>query len=191
MELLVVGLLLFLGAHSVRIFAPRWRDRQIGRLGEKVWKGLDSLVSLIGLVLIIVGFGAAGEQEPLWRPPFFMAHITALLVLFAFILVAAANVPRNHLKAKLGHPMVVGVKVWAFAHLLANGQPRDILLFGAFLVWAIVDFAVSRRRDRLDGVVYPAGTVKGTVIVFAGGLAGWALFAFYLHRLLIGVSPLG
>jgi uncharacterized membrane protein len=191
MGLLVLGLLIFLGAHSTRIFAAAWRERQIARLGEKAWKGLNSLVSLIGFVLIIVGFGQAGEQEPLWRPPFFMAHITALLVLFAFILVAAANVPRNHLKAKLGHPMVLGVKVWAFAHLLANGQPRHMLLFGAFLIWAIVDFAASRRRDRSAGVTYPAGTVKGNLIVIAGGLAGWALFAFYFHRLLIGVSPLG
>jgi uncharacterized membrane protein len=155
------------------------------------WKGLDSLVALVGLVLIIVGFSNAGEQEPLWQPPFFMAHVTALLVLFAFILVAAANVPRNHLKATLGHPMVLGVKLWAFGHLLANGQPRHLLLFGAFLVWAIVDYAASRRRDRAAGVTYPTGTLKGDLLAIIGGFAFWLVFVAYLHHLLIGVSPLG
>lgn len=191
MELLTLGLLLFLGAHSVRIFAGGWRERQIARLGPNGWKGLYSLVSLAGFLLIVVGFARAGEQEPLWQPPYFMPHITAALVLVAFILLAAARVPGNRLKAKLGHPMVLGVKVWAFAHLLANGQPRHLLLFGAFLVWAIVDFASSRRRDRAAGVTYPAGSLKGDVLAVAAGVAGWAVFAFYLHRLLIGVSPLG
>ena len=191
MELLALGLLLFLGAHSVRIVAEPWRKRQIARFGANGWKGLYSLVSLAGIVMVSIGFGRAGPQEPLWHPPFFMAHVTALLVLIAFILVTAAYVPGNHFKAKLGHPMVLGVKIWAFAHLLSNGQPRHLLLFGAFLVWAIVDFASFRRRDRAGGVTYPAGGVKGDLVTIVGGVVGWLLFAAYLHRILIGVSPLG
>jgi uncharacterized membrane protein len=191
MDILALGLVLFLGVHSVRIFADGWRQRMIARLGLNAWKGIYSLVSLAGIVLVSIGFGRAGPQEPLWHPPFFMAHITAPLVLFAFILFVAAYVPGNRFKAKLHHPMILGVKTWAFAHLLANGQPRHLLLFGAFLVWAIVDFASSRRRDRANGTVYPAGTLKGDVIAVAVGVVAWAAFAFYLHKALIGVSPMG
>jgi uncharacterized membrane protein len=191
MALLALGLLLFLGAHSVRIFADDWRARQIARLGPRGWKLLYSLVSIAGFVLIVVGFGQAGEQEPLWHPPYFMPHITAALVLIAFILLAAARVPGNRIKPRVGHPMVLGVKVWAFAHLLANGQPRHLLLFGAFLLWSIVDFASARRRDRAAGVSYPAGSLKGDAIAVVAGVAAWVVFAFFLHRVLIGVAPLG
>lgn len=190
MALLALGLILFLSTHSVRLFADGWRTRQIERLGPNGWKGLYSLFSLAGLVLIVIGFGQAGDQEALWIAPFFMHHVTGLLVLLAFILIAASHVPGNHLKAKIGHPMVAGVKIWAFAHLLSNGQPRHILLFGGFLVWAIVDFAASRRRDRATAVTYAAGTAKGDIITVVGGIVAWAVFAFYLHGLLIGVSPL-
>jgi uncharacterized membrane protein len=191
MGLLAAGLLLFLGVHSVRIFADDWRERQIARLGKQAWRGLYSLLSIAGTVLIVIGFGHAGRQEPWWVAPAFMPHITALLVLLAFILIVAAYGPANHFKAKIGHPMLAGTKLWAFAHLLVNGQPRHILLFGAFLVWAIVDFVASRRRDRAAGTVYPAGSLKGDAISLAIGMVAWALFAFYLHKALIGVSPLG
>lgn len=186
---LALGLILFLGVHSIRLFAAGWRERQIARLGANGWKGLYSLASLAGIVLVSIGFGHAGPQEPLWQPPAFMAHVTGLLVLVAFILVAASYVPGNRLKAKIGHPMLAAVKIWAFAHLLSNGQPRHILLFGAFLIWAIMDFAASRRRDRLAGTVYPAGGLLRDVITVLAGIAGWAAFAFYLHKALIGVSP--
>jgi len=191
MEALVAGLILFLGAHSLRIVAPAVRGRLVASLGEGPWKGLYSLISAVGLGLIIYGFGAAGEQEPLWRPPLFARHLSALLMLVAFVLLAAAYVPGNRLKAGLGHPMVLAAKTWAFAHLLSNGQPRDLLLFGAFLVWAIVAYASLRRRDRAAGVAPPAGSATGDMAVIAAGLVGWALFAFLLHRMLIGVSPLG
>lgn len=189
MGLLALGLILFLGVHSIRIFAAGWRERQIARLGKQRWRGLYSLVSLAAIVMVSIGFGHAGPQEPLWQPPAFMPHVTGLLVLLAFILVAASYVPGNRLKAKIGHPMLAGVKVWAFAHLLSNGQPRHILLFGAFLIWAIVDFVASRRRDRAGGVTYPAAGLTRDVITVLAGIANWALFAFYLHKALIGVSP--
>jgi uncharacterized membrane protein len=107
------------------------------------------------------------------------------------VLWAASGVPRNQIKAKLHHPMVLSVKVWALAHLLANGSLADTVLFGSFLLWAVVLFAASRKRDRRVHVVYPAGTAAMTTVTVVAGLVFWAVFAFWLHRLLIGVSPLG
>lgn len=192
MALLIVGLVLFLGIHSVRIVADGWRTRQRARLGENGWKGLYSLVSIVGFVLIVWGFGLA-RQHPvlLYVPPLALRHLNALFTLLAFILVVAAYVPANHFKARLGHPMLAGVKVWAFGHLLAIGMLHDVVLFGAFLLWAIVDFVSARRRDRAAGVVYPAGTVKGDAIALVAGIVLWAVFAFWLHGWLIGVSPMG
>jgi uncharacterized membrane protein len=192
MALLILGLVLFLGVHSIRIFADDWRTRQRARLGEMRWKGLYSLVSIAGFVLIIWGFGLA-RQHPvlLYVPPLALRHINALFTLLAFILVVSAYVPANHFKARLGHPMLAGVKVWAFGHLLATGMLHDVVLFGAFLLWSVVDFVSARRRDRAAGVTYPAGTVKGDVIALVAGIAFWAVFAFWLHGWLIGVKPMG
>jgi uncharacterized membrane protein len=191
MLLLILGLAVFLGAHSIRIFANDWRRRQVARLGEGSWKGLYALVSLIGLVLMIMGFGWA-RMNPvlLYAPPAWLRHLNTLFTLIAFVLVAAAYVPRNHLKEKIGHPMLAGVKTWALGHLLAIGMLRDVVLFGSFLVWAIMDFVVSRRRDREAGVVYPAGSATGDVVAVVIGLAVWAAVAFWLHEVLIGVDPL-
>jgi uncharacterized membrane protein len=114
-----------------------------------------------------------------------------LLNLAAFVLLAAAYVRGNTIKAKLGHPMVLGVKVWAFAHLLANGTLNAVVLFGAFLAWAIADFASARRRDRAAGVVYPAGALARDGITVAVGILAWGVFSFLLHGWLIGVRPFG
>ena len=190
MWLLILGLVLFLGSHSVRILANDWRSRQIARVGEGPWKGIYSLLSITGFVLLIWGFGLARQQPVvLYVPPLWLRHANALFTLIAFILVAAAYVPRNHLKARLGHPMYAGIKVWAFGHFLAAGMLHDVLLFGTFLVWATVGFAASRRRDRREGVVYPAGTVFGDVLAVIVGAALWAVFAFWLHARWIGVAP--
>ncbi|HEY2623369.1 MAG TPA: NnrU family protein [Dyella sp.] len=192
MALLILGLVIFLGAHSVRIFANDWRSRQLARIGEKRWKGLYALVSIVGFVMICWGFGLARHQPVLlYVPPLWLRHLNALFTLIAFILVVAAYVPNNHFKARLGHPMLAGVKTWAFGHLLATGMLHDVVLFGAFLLWAVFDFVSSRRRDRLAGVAYPAGTAKGDVIAVVAGAVGWALFAFVLHAWLIGVKPMG
>jgi uncharacterized membrane protein len=191
MSVLILGLLIFLGVHSLRIFADGWRSRQIARLGEKPWKGLYALVSVIGFVLICWGFGLA-RQHPvlLYVPPLWLRHLNALFTLVAFVLVTAYLVPRNHLKAKLGHPMVLGVKVWAFGHVLATGMLHDVVLFGAFLAWAIVLFMVSRRRDRMAGTVYPAGSIKGDILTVVIGIAAWLAFGLWLHLRLIGVNPM-
>lgn len=191
MPVLILGLLIFLGVHSLRLFADDWRNRQLARLGERRWKGLYALVSLIGFVLIVWGFGLA-RQHPtlLYVPPLALRHLNALFTLVAFVLVAAAYVPRNHLKAKFGHPMLLGVKTWAFGHLLATGMLHDVVLFGAFLLWAVALFIVSRRRDRAAGTTYPAGTLRGDVLAVVIGIAAWAAFTLWLHLRLIGVNPM-
>ena len=190
MSILVLGLILFLGTHSVHMLAPHFRERVVARIGLLPWKGLYSLVSIAGFVLIVIGFGMArADSHLLYASPVWLRHLNALFTLAAFVLVAAAYVPRNHLKAKIGHPMLAGVKLWALGHLLAIGYLHDVVLFGAFLVWAVADFAVSRRRDRAAGIVYPAGTAMGDVLAVVIGVAAWAIFAFLLHLRLIGVSP--
>jgi uncharacterized membrane protein len=192
MIVLIVGLLLFLGPHSVRIFADDWRSRQIARLGEARWKAVYSLVSIAGFVLIIWGYGiASGDPVWLWTPPLWLRHLASPLVLLAFILLTAAYVPRNQIKPLVHHPMVLSVKVWAFAHLLANGTLHAIILFGAFLAWAIADYAAARRRDRVLKTSYPAGTVRGTAVTVVVGVLAAAVFAFVLHGWLFGVKPLG
>jgi uncharacterized membrane protein len=191
MLVLVLGLIIFLGLHSVRIVADDWRKQQIARIGANRWKGIYSILAIVGFVLIIWGFGLARQHPVLvYLPPLWLRHLNALFMLVALILFAAARVPRNHIKAKFGHPQVLAVKTWAFGHLLATGMLHDLVLFVPFLIWSVVLFIVSRRRDRRDGTVYPAGTLKGDVIAVVVGVVVWALFAFWLHTLLIGVSPL-
>ncbi|MGQ7792971.1 NnrU family protein [Faunimonas sp. B44] len=191
MAVLIVGLILFLGVHSVQIAAGPWRGRMIGRLGEGPWKGIYSLVALIGLVLVVWGYGIA-RQDPvvLWSPPVWTRHTALLLNLFAFLLLALYLVPGGRLKAKLKHPMILSVKVWAFAHLIANGTLADLVLFGSFLAWAIVDYSSSRRRDRAAGRIYVAGPVRNDAVALVVGFALWAAFLMFLHEWLIGVSPL-
>jgi uncharacterized membrane protein len=192
MTILLLGLLLFLGAHSVRVFADGWRSRTMARVGPGAWKGAYTLVSLLGFALLVWGYVLA-RQAPvlLWTPPAGLRHLASLLVLVAFVLLAAAYVPGNAIKARLHHPMVLATKTWAVAHLLANGTLADVLLFGGFLVWAVLLFRASRQRDRAQGVVYAAGRTGPTVLTVALGVVAWALFAFWAHAWLIGVSPFG
>jgi len=192
MTLLVLGLVIFLGVHSTRVFADGWRSAQVARLGEKGWKGLYTLASLVGLVMLVWGYGVARQTPvPLWTPVVGLRHLASLLTLLAFVLIAAVYVPRNSLKARIGHPMVVGVKVWALSHLLANHTLADLLLFGGFLVWAVLCFSAARRRDRAAGTTYPAGTLQGNLLTVVTGVAGWLVFAMWLHGPLIGVRPFG
>ncbi len=192
LAILILGLVLFLGAHSVRIYADDWRGRLIGRIGAGRYKLTVGIVSLVGFVLLVWGFGQSrGDTIALWYPPLPLRHVAALFTLVAFVLVTAAYVPANHIKAAIGHPMIAGVKAWALGHLLANGRLDDIVLFGTFLIWAVIDFIASRRRDRAEGTVYPAGRVGRDAIVVVAGVVGWAVFALYLHYPLIGVRPFG
>ena len=192
MAYLVLGLVIFLGAHSLRIFAEGWRERTLARMGEGPFKGVYSLVSLLGFLLVVWGFGVARETPLMvWMPPVGMRHAAALLTLVAFVLLAAAYVPRNAIKARLHHPMVLAVKTWALAHLLCNGSLAHMVLFGSFLAWAVADFIAAKRRDRRLGTNYPAGTVTGSAVTVVLGVVAWAVFALWLHGMLIGVKPFG
>ena len=190
MAYLILGLLIFLGVHSLRIVADAWRTARIARSGENAWKGMYSLASAVGLGLIVWGYGMArAEPLALWPTPSWARHAAALLTLPAFILQVAAYVPRNRIKAAIGHPMVAGVKLWALAHLLANGSLADLLLFGGFLAWAVASFAAARRRDRAAGRTYAVLGWPRDAAVAAIGIAAWAGFAFWGHAALIGVGP--
>lgn len=192
MTWLILGLVLFLGVHSVRVFAEGWRTRLRAQLGENGWKGLYSVVSLVGLVLIVYGYGAArAEAVLLYSPPVWTRHLAALLTVPAFVLLVAAYVPGNSIKARVHHPMVLGVKAWALAHLLANGMLADLLLFGGFLAWAVLSFRAARARDRAAGTVYAPGRAVPTAVTVVAGLGAWAFFAMWAHGAWIGVRPFG
>lgn len=189
---LIAGLVLFLGMHSVRIFADDWRAGQIAARGEKVWKGVYAAISLAGLVLVVWGFGLAREAPVLvWDPPVWLRHLAFLLNAAAFFLAAQNAGPAGPIKARLGHPMVLAVKIWAIAHLISNGNLADIILFGSILAWAVVNFSAARRRDRQAGTVRVAGPWRNDLIPGAVGLALWAAFIWGLHERLIGVSLIG
>ncbi|WP_323121325.1 NnrU family protein [Burkholderia alba] len=190
MLVLILGLLIFLGIHSIRIVAADWRAAQIARYGDQRWKGVYSVVSIVGFVMIVWGYGLARDGATwLWVPPAGIRHLTVLLTAAAFVLFAAAYVPGTRIKALVGHPMLAGVMVWAVAHLLANATLHAAVLFGAFFVWSLTDFLVSRARDRKAAVRYPAGPATRDGVAIVAGLAAWALFAFVLHGWLIGVRP--
>ncbi len=189
MSILLLGLFIFLGMHSLRIFAPAWRDARIAGWGVAAWKGVVGLLSLVGFLLMIWGYGQA-KQAPvlLWAPPMGLRHAVALFTLPAFILLVAAYVPRNHFKSHLGHPMVLAVMLWAFSHLLVNGQLHAVVLFGSFLLWAMLSFRAARQREPPTRA--PASMAR-TLLAVAIGAAAWAGFAFYLHARWIGVAPFG
>jgi uncharacterized membrane protein len=187
--LLIAGLVLFLGVHSVAIAATDFRASLIQRLGQGAWKGLYSLVSLLGFVLICYGFGAA-RQAPivLYSPPLWLRHVTLLLMLPVFPLLLAAYLP-GKIQVRAKHPMLAAVKIWAFAHLLANGSLADVLLFGSFLIWAVFDRISLRRRPPQVLRSAPPGHFNDLLAVVIG-LAVYALTIGWAHLRLFGVSPL-
>jgi len=192
MTLLITGLILFLGIHSSRIFAENIRQSLVNKLGANGWKGIYSLIALVGFVFIIYGYGMArGSPVVLWNPPVWTRHLAALLTLPAFVMIAASQIPGAYIRASLKHPMVLGVKLWSIAHLLANGALHDIVLFGAFLAWAVLSFRAARQRDRAAGTVYTAVSGWRDAIAVVAGVGAWIAFAFYLHAAWIGVRPFG
>ena len=190
MTLMIIGLVLFLGMHSVRIFADDWREAQITKRGEKVWFVSYAFISLLGLVLLIYGYGEARiETQVLWTPPIWTKHLAAVFVLLGFVLMIAGDVKGTKIKAKVGHPMILGVKLWAFGHLISNGALVDVILFASFLVWAILDFRASRQRDKTAGTTYEFLGYQRDIIVISLGLVVGIVFVVYLHGMLIGVTP--
>ena len=174
--------------HSIRLQSDRLRDLWIARAGEKGFKLQYSLVSAVGLILTMIGFGMAREAPwVLWTPWVGMRFLAALLTLMAFVLLAAAYVPGNAIKAKLHHPMILAVKVWALSHLLVNGSAVHMVLFGAFLVWSVLCFRAARQRDLRLQISYEAGKERATSLTVALGALAWSLFAFWGHGWLIGI----
>ena len=189
MIVLLAGLVVFLGAHTfTTLRGPR--AALIGRLGEGPYKGLYSLVSAIGLVLIVWGFGryrSTGWVQ-LWSSPVGLHHLALPLMWLAFVALAATYSPLGKIKATLRHPMLVAIKAWALAHLLANGDLGALLLFGAFLAWAVYDrIAVKRRGDM--GASPVAGFTNGDMIAIAIGTVAFVAM-FWVHPWLIGVPIL-
>lgn len=190
MTLLLLGLLLFLGTHSLSMLAPDWRRRWIARHGEKPWKGLYSLLSLAGFILLAVGYGWARQSSVvLWTPPLWTRHLALLLMLPVFPLLLAAYLP-GRIRSAVKHPMLAAVKLWALAHLLANGTLADVLLFGGFLAWAVADRISVKRHPRPPVPAAPPRPANDLMAIL-GGLALYALFLAGAHAWLIGVSPLG
>ena len=194
MVLLILGLVLFLGIHSVSIVSADGRNRLVQRMGEGPWKGLYSLVSLAGFVLIVIGYGAAREAPVvLYTLPNGFRHLAAVLMLPVFVLLLATYLP-GRIQRTAKHPMLLAVKLWALAHLLANGTLADVLLFGGFLAWAVVD-RISVKKRAAAGLLRPGPVLPGSkandAIALVGGLGIYVLFVVWAHAFLIGVRPFG
>lgn len=191
MAILVLGIIIFLGMHLVRVVAPGFRAGIIESRGKGTWMGLYTIVSLVGLCLIIYGFGQArGETGMLYDPPIFLRHIALLLMLVAFIVLAAGFLPAGRIAVALKHPQVLSIKIWALAHLLANGETSSVLLFGSFLAWAVILRISLKRRERAGEKVLPVfRSTRNDVLAVLIGLVAFVLFVWKLHELLIGVQP--
>ncbi len=192
MAVLILGLVLFLGIHSVRICAPGWREQKLQQWGEGRWKGLYSVVSIAGFILIVWGYAQAWPNAAdLYEPPVWMKHVAALLMLFSLVFLMVSQVPAGRIKAMVGHPMLLAVKIWAVAHLLANGDTASVLLFGTFLIWAVFDLVSARRRERA-GLAQPAiaGPLRNDAIAIVVGLALYAALVGGLHVWLFGAVPI-
>lgn len=192
MLILVIGLVVFFCLHSVRLVAPHWRETIMQQHGAMRWKIRFGMITLLSTAFIVMGY-LQMRVEPvwLWFPPVWTRHLAGLLVLVALFFAGSALVPNTTMKKKMGYPMLIAVKIWAFAHLISNGSLADVMVFGSFLVWSIVSFAVYRRRDRKAGVVrdFESG-VQYDLAAFAFAMVSWFAIAFYLHQAIIGVSPL-
>ncbi|MGQ9660506.1 MAG: NnrU family protein [Thermochromatium sp.] len=190
MAVFILGLVLFFGMHSMSIIRPRLRATVVERFGLVPWQAVYGLISLIGFVLIVQGYGAAQlSSVVLYEPPTWLKHITLLLMLPVFPLLFATYLP-GRIQDAVKHPMLLAVKIWAFAHLLANGKLADVLLFGAFLTWAVADRISLKHRTAPPVQGAPPGPINDAIAI-VGGLGFYLLFMFWLHRALIGVAPVG
>jgi uncharacterized membrane protein len=186
MIMLLAGLVLLLAPHSVSIFSPGWRDRAMARVGRAPWMGFYSLASLVGLALIVEGFGAARQSGGLvYSPP--SPHLALVVMVPVFPLAFAAVLP-GRIRTAARHPLTLAILLWSAAHLLANGRTADVVLFGAFFVWAAAEWMSQGHRPPRP----PAAARRwNDVIAVAAGLALYGAFILGVHRWLFGVSPLG
>jgi uncharacterized membrane protein len=185
MTLMIAGLVLFLGAHTLTTMRDV-RAGLMGRIGEGLYKGLYSVASLAGLVLIVWGFGRYRTDGyiSVWNPPGWLHPIALVLLWISFVALAAAYSPAGKIKGVLRHPMLVGIKAWALAHLLVNGDLGSLILFGAFLAWAVYDRIAVKRRG--DAGAPASGFASGDAIALVIGSAAY-IAMFWLHPWLIGV----
>ncbi len=184
MSLLILGLVLFAGIHLLPAM-PALRAGLHAKLGEGAYKGLYTVIALAGLVLMVIGYGRA-PVVAVWEPPLWLRHVNLTLMIFAMIFLVAAYVP-GRIKEKVRHPMVLSVKIWAFGHLISNGDSRDIILFGGLLAWAVVDRISLARRERAGLVTVTGGPVRNDVIAIVIGLLLYAALFWKLHLWAFGV----
>jgi uncharacterized membrane protein len=190
MLMLIVGLILFFGPHSIAVIAPGWRNRAVMHLREQSWKGAYSLLSAAGLILIVLGFAHARHAPlVLYTSPAWLQDVTWVLMLPVFPLLLAAYLP-GRIQRAAKHPMLAAVKLWATAHLLVNGTLADVLLFGSFLIWAVAVRISLKRRVPAPVRGAPPGRYNDLIALLLG-LALYALFIWRLHALLIGIPLLG
>ncbi len=190
MTILILGIILFIGTHMIRILAPGFRRAMVQKLGENGWKGVHGLASILALVVLIYGWRQAPVVD-LWFPPRGMTHLTLTLMLFAVICLVAGLLPAGHIATKAKHPMVLSVKIWALAHLISNGDLASVLLFGSFLAWGVIARISLKRRQRAGELVLrPFVSAKWDLAAVVVGLLVWGLFIWKLHVLLFGVAPL-
>jgi uncharacterized membrane protein len=183
MALLVLGIIVFFAPHVFTMVRGA-RAGVVARIGEGAYKGLYSLVSLAGLALLIYGFAAA-PYVALWTPPTWARHLAIPLVWAAFVLATAAYLP-GAIQRGAKHPMLAGIKLWAFAHLLANGDLAGVLLFGSFLVYGVIDRIAVKRRALIEGAPQRVGSLRNDILAVVVGTVAFLVFGLYLHPLLIG-----
>lgn len=190
MIILITGLILFLGVHSISIVNASWRNNMVSKMGLLPWQAIYSLVAIIGFVLIIQGYDLARQETILlYQPPSWMRHLSMLLLVFVFPLLLATYLP-GRIKSVTKHPMLAATKIWAFAHLLANGNVADVVLFGSFLAWAVISRISSKRRTPLPVPGAPRLPFNDALAIVLG-LGIYVAFALWLHVRLFGVSPMG
>lgn len=182
----VGGLILFFAMHFFTTFRSRDPDSLVERMGGS-YKGLYSVLSLVGFVAMIWGFDALRPWPQIWQPPIWTHHIAMTLMLPVFILLVAAYAPTGYIKKFVRHPMLTAIKLWALAHLTANGDLGGMILFGAFLIYGVVDRIVLKRRGDV-GPVNAEPNIFGDLIAVAIGAAAYPAFLFYLHPVLFGVA---
>lgn len=190
MAILIIGVVLFIVTHTVRSIAPGFRSAMIEKMGVNGWRGAHSVASTVSLAVMIYGYVIAPTVN-VWFPPVWTAHIAVTLMLIAMICLVAGLLPAGHVVVKTKHPMVLSIKIWAFAHLVANGDLASIILFGALLAWAVfMRIALKRRQRAGELVLRPFVSSRNDILALVIGLVVWLAFLLKLHEWLFNVAPI-